>query len=159
MNRRCRIQACAAAALIAVALNGCLGAQIKANQQQLVQQQTQIDQLKQQIAALQTTRASYASAAPPPGGCDEVVLREASRKGGERFAANEFPQALAYYQDAVTACPGNARAELNLARTLEASGDRSEALAHYKLAADASGPRADEGSAAQAHDALARLQK
>jgi tetratricopeptide (TPR) repeat protein len=134
-----------------------LGDEIKANQDQLAQQQAQLDQLKQEIAALQNQSASNATAYPPANGCDNGVMREASRKGGERFAAGDFSHALAYYQDAVTACPKNATAQLNVARSFEASGDRPEALAHYQLAA--AGSRADSDAARQARDALARLQK
>ena len=86
-------------------------------------------------------------------------MHEASRKGGDRFAANDFGHALGYYQDAVAACGKNGRAQLNLARTYEAMGERADALAHYKLAADASGADADAVTASQARDALARLQK
>ena len=144
---------------LTLALAGCLGDEIKANQRQLDQQQAQLDQLKQQIAALQSRRASYSTSAPTPGGCDEMVLHEASRKGGDRFAANDFGHALGYYQDAVAACTKNGRAHLNLARTYEALGEPAEALSHYKMAADASGSDGDADTARQAHDALARLQK
>lgn len=144
-------------AVIALVLAGCLGYQIEANQQQLAQQQAQLDQLKQQIEALQTQRASYALATPPAGSCDDSVMREATRKGGERFASGDFPRALAYYEDAVAACPQNARAHLNVARTDEALGDRPEAIAQYKLVAAATGPDSDPAAIAQAHTALARL--
>lgn len=116
----------------------------------------QLDQLKQEIEALQTQNANNATSYPPANGCDDGVMREASRKGGERFAAGDFPHALAYYRDAVTACPKNAEAQLNLARSFEASGDRPEALAHYRLAATGSG---DGDAVRQAQDAVTRLQK
>jgi tetratricopeptide (TPR) repeat protein len=138
---------------------GCLGDAIKANQRQLDQQQTQLDQLKQQIEALQSQRPTYSTTAPAPGGCDESVMHEASRKGGDRFAANDFAHALGYYQDAVAACAKNGRAQLNLARTYEALGERSNALTCYKLAADESGADADADTASEARAALARLQK
>ena len=140
-------------------IGGCLSDRIKANQQQLEQQQTQIDQLKQQIVALQNQSPGYSTAATPPGACDETVMREASRKGGERFGANDFAHALGYYQDAATACPKNGRAHLNLARTYEAMGQRGEALAQYKLAADASAADADSDTTSQARAALTRLRK
>jgi tetratricopeptide (TPR) repeat protein len=139
-------------------LSGCFGDQIKANQQQLDQQQTELDQLKQQLAAIQAQNQSPAYPTPA-NGCDDAVLHEASRKGGERFAASDFPHALAYYQDAVNACPHNGRAQLNLARAQEAIGERTPALEHYRLAAQASGADTDADTAAQARDALARLQK
>lgn len=140
-------------------LAGCASDQIKANQQQLEQQQAQLDQLKQQIVALQNQRPAYSTTVAPPGSCDEAVLHEASRKGGDRFAANDFGHAVGYYQDAVTACPRNGRAQLNLARTYEALGQRVEALDHYKLAAAASGIDADAATSGQAQQALSRLQK
>jgi tetratricopeptide (TPR) repeat protein len=138
---------------------GCLSDEIKANQRQLDQQQAQLEQLKQQIEALQNQHPTYSTTSPVPGGCDETVMHEASRKGGDRFAANDFGHALGYYQDAVAACAKNGRAQLNLARTYEAMGERSDALTHYKLAAEASGADADADTASQARDALARLQK
>jgi tetratricopeptide (TPR) repeat protein len=141
-----------------VGLAGCLGAQSKANQTQLEQQQTQLDQLKEQVVALQTQRATNGAAYPAAGACDDAVMREASRKGGQRFAAGDFTHALPYYQDAVAACPKNAKAQLNLAQTFEANGDRPEARAHYRLAADATGGGADRDIASQARDALVRLQ-
>lgn len=124
----------------------------------LEQQQTQIDQLQQEIAAVQTTQASSTTAVPT-GACDEAVMREATRKAGERFAANDLRQALGYYQDAVTACPQSPRAQLNLGHVYEAMSDVPEATAHYKQAADASGPPADPDAVAQARTALVRLQK
>jgi tetratricopeptide (TPR) repeat protein len=136
-----------------LALAGCASDLIKANQDQLAQQQVQLDQLKQQVAALQALDAAGRVVPVAPGACDESVMREASRKGGERFAASDFPQALAYYQDAVSACPRNSRAQLNLARAYESLGDTAQARAHYQLAADASG---DVTAAKEARDALAR---
>ncbi len=156
---RYRLSQSIPAIAIALLLAGCLGDEIKSNQRQLDQQQAQLDQLKQQIEALQNQRPAYSTTSPAPGGCDETVMHEASRKGGDRFAANDFGHALGYYQDAVAACGKNGRAQLNLARTYEAMGERADALAHYKLAADASGADADAVTASQARDALARLQK
>jgi tetratricopeptide (TPR) repeat protein len=136
---------------------GCFGDELKALQNQIVQQQAQLDQNKQQIEALQTQNASSATTHLPPDACDDAVMHEASRKGGDRFAAGDFPHALAYYQDAATACPKDATAQLNLARSFEATGDRPDALAHYRLAAAGGG--ADSDTSRQARDALARLQK
>jgi tetratricopeptide (TPR) repeat protein len=84
-------------------------------------------------------------------------MREATRKGGERFAASDFSGALSYYQDALTACPNSAQANLNLARAYEAVGDRSEAVAHYQNAAKASGADADAEAVHDARAALSRL--
>jgi tetratricopeptide (TPR) repeat protein len=143
------------AAIGIASLCGCFGDEIKANQQQLQQQQAELDQLKQQIAALQTQTSTSVSGPLAPGSCDDTVMREASRKGGERFAAGDFNHALAYYTDAVTACPKSSRAQLNLARTYESIGDRTEALAHYRLAAQADDSSGNAPS--QARAAIARL--
>src|SRR5271155_3175056 len=137
----------------AVIFAGCLGDQIKANQTLLEQQQVQLDQLKQQVVALQTQRATDSPIYSAPGACDEAVMRVAARKGGERFAAGDFAHALPYYQDAVASCPKNSSAQLNLARTFEANGDRPEALAHYRLAAQATGSDAETEAVRQARDA------
>jgi len=146
--------------ILGVLLSGCASEQIKQNQQQLAQQQAELDQLKQQIVAVQNQPPrSYAAPLPSPGSCDETVLHQATQKGGQLFAANDFGHALGYYQDAVTACPKNGRAQLNLARTYEAMGDRTQAIAHYKLAADESATDNDTATATQAREALGRLQK
>ena len=67
----------------ALALNGCLQGAIDANKQQLEQQQSELNQLEQQVAALQAQRANstYSTAAPTPGACDPNVMKEATRKG------------------------------------------------------------------------------
>ena len=146
-----------AAAMIAAVLAGCLQSAIDANQRQLQDQQAQLDQLKQQVSALQNQRASYSTAAPPPGACDTPVRAAATRKGGERMAAGDASRALGYYQDAVTACPTSAAAQLNLANTYESIGDRAEAVQHYRIAAGATGPGADAGATQKAREALSRM--
>jgi tetratricopeptide (TPR) repeat protein len=139
-------------------LTGCFNdALLQANQQQLERQQNELDQLKQEVAAIQTQRPGYNSPSPPSGSCDPNIMREATRKGGERFAISDFSGALSYYQDALTACPNNAQANVNLARAYEAVGDRAEAVAHYKTAASASGPDADASAVRDARAALTRL--
>jgi len=146
-----------AALIAAPALSGCLQEAIDANKRQLDQQQAQLDQLKQQVAALQNQHA-YSTNPPPAGGCDTAVMETATRKGGDRFAAGDFTHALGYYQDAATACPSSAQAQLNVARTFEAVGDRPQAMAHYRLAAgSAGGGDADANAAKQARDAISRL--
>ena len=65
--------------------------------------------------------------------------------------------ALDYYQDAAAACPNNAGAEFNLARAYEAEGERDQASAHYRRAADL-GKGAQVGVARQARAALARIE-
>ncbi|SRR5579883_680990 len=134
-------------------LIGCIDTLAKANQRQLERQQAELDQLKEQVARLQNQRPTYSYSLPPA--CDLKILQEATRKGGERFAAGEFDAALGYYQDALTACPGNAQANLNMARTYEALGDRARALEHYRRAADASD--ADADSLREARSAINRL--
>jgi tetratricopeptide (TPR) repeat protein len=144
--------------IVAIALAGCVDGEIEANKQQLAQQQVQLDQLKQQIQALQTQQASYATAGTAAvDSCDEALMREATYKGGQRFAIGDFTHALSYYQDAITACPQSARAHLNLARTYEAVGDRTGAIAQYKLAAAATGSDSDPATAEQTRAALVRL--
>jgi tetratricopeptide (TPR) repeat protein len=147
--------------LAGLVISGCLQGAIDENNRQLAAQQTQLDQLKQQVAALQSQRAYGANMTPAPGACDTEVMREATRKGGARFAAGDFAQALGYYQDAVSACGTNPRAQLNLARTFEAVGDRAQATAHYQLAAasktDGNGSGDDATAVHEASEALARV--
>jgi tetratricopeptide (TPR) repeat protein len=146
-----------AAATVAAVLAGCLQSAIEANKQQLQDQQTQLDQLKQEVSALQNQHASYSTVAPQPGACDEAVKAAATRKGGERMAAGDASKALGYYQDAVTACPTSAEAQLNLANAYESIGDRAEAVQHYRLAASATGPGAGAGATRKAREALSRM--
>jgi tetratricopeptide (TPR) repeat protein len=139
-------------------LSGCLQDAINASNQQLAQQQAELDQLKRQVAALQTQQAQHWSTAPtPPNGCDTAVMREATRKGGERLAAGDLNRALGYYEDAATACPSSAQAQLNLAHAYESIGDRASALSHYQLAAEATGPNAEAGAVQRAREAIARM--
>jgi tetratricopeptide (TPR) repeat protein len=159
--RRARIFASAGLAIVmALGASGCLSDAIKQNQQQLDQQKAELDQLKQQVADLKAAQQpSYPTTAPPPGSCDKDVMQVATRHGGERFEASEFTKALGYYQDAITACPTSAQAELNVARTYEALGDRDQAMDFYKRAIQSapSDHDAAAGVSAQAQQALARL--
>lgn len=141
--------------LVAGSLGGCLGAEIEANARQLQAQQADLDRLKEEIAAIRHTQASYPSAAPA-GTCDTEVMRKATRRGGEAFAGGEFGRALGYYEDALTACPRSAEAELNVARAHEALGERQAAIGHYAAAENAAGA-SDASVAKQARDALERL--
>jgi tetratricopeptide (TPR) repeat protein len=143
-----------AASLLAGCFNDAL---LKENQQQLENQQTQLDQLKREVAALQTQHPGYNYPSLPPGACDANIMREATRKGGERFAASDFSGALGYYEDALTACPKSAQANLNLARAYEAIGDRAQAISHYLTAANAGGSNTDAEAVRQARAALTRL--
>jgi tetratricopeptide (TPR) repeat protein len=144
----------AASSLLAGCINDALS---QANKQQLERQQAQLNQLKQEVADLQAQPPAYNHPSSPPGSCDSNIMREATRKGGERFAASDFSGALSYYQDALTACPDNAQANLNLARAYEAVGDRSQAVAHYRSAARARGSGVDANAVHDARAALTRL--
>jgi tetratricopeptide (TPR) repeat protein len=145
------------AIVMAVSTAGCLSDAVKENQRQLDQQKAELEQLKKQVADLQAAQQpSYPTTAPPPGSCDKAVMQEATRRGGERLAASEFSKALGYYQDAVTACPTSAQAQLNVAHAYEAMGQRDQAITYYKRAVQ-SAPSADAAVAEQARQALARL--
>jgi tetratricopeptide (TPR) repeat protein len=157
MMRTVRTSVLMPAILTMLALSGCLQDQINATQQQVTQQQSELEQLEQQVAALQSQRGPYSTAPTPHGACDLTVMRVASKKGGERFAASDFGHALGYYQDAVTACSTSAQASLNVARTYEAMGDHSNALDYYRRAANATGPNAEPDAVRQAREALNRL--
>lgn len=146
-----------AAVSLAALLGGCQQDATAANQRQIQDQQAQLDQMKQEIEALKNQRPTYSTAPPPSGGCDSAVMSEATRKGGERMAAGDTSAALGYYQDAVTACPTSAQAQLNLANTYEMTGDRAAAVEHYRVAAGASGSEADAGAIQKAKDALSRM--
>jgi tetratricopeptide (TPR) repeat protein len=145
----------ALAASLALAAAACGGAAIDANTQQVQQQQAQIEKMQEEIAALKSGQ-SYHTTAPAPGTCDKGVMAEATRHGVEKMAAGDFTRALGYYQDALTACPGDARAEVNLARVYEALHDSQKAIANYRLAAASTDPM-DAEAEQQARDALKRL--
>jgi len=145
------------AVLLASTLPACMQDAISANKQQLEKQQAQLDRLQRQVTTLQSQAPSYSTAATPPGACDTIVMNEATRKGGDRFDRGDFAHALGYYQDAVGACPKNAKAQFNLARTFEALGDKRQALSHYRLVLDASGADADPEAARPAREAVLRL--
>jgi tetratricopeptide (TPR) repeat protein len=145
----------ALAVSLALCSAACEGAAIESNTQQVQQQQAQIEKMQQDIAALKSGQ-SYRTAAPAPGTCDKGVMAEASRHGGDKMAAGDFTRALGYYQDALTACPGNAQTEVNLARAYEALHDTQKAIANYRLAAASTDP-VDAEAEQQARDALKRL--
>src|SRR5450755_3814558 len=119
-RRRMGITASSLVAMAMVlALAGCLQDKIDANNRQLQEQQAQLDDLKQQVANLQNPHANYHTAPLQPGTCDKDVMATATHKGGERMAEGDTAKALGFYQDAVTACPSSAEAQLNLANTYE----------------------------------------
>jgi|HubBroStandDraft_1064217.scaffolds.fasta_scaffold33772_3 tetratricopeptide (TPR) repeat protein len=134
-----------------VLLTGCLQSAIDANKQQIDQQQKQIEQMQQQINAL-STPPQYT---PAPGtGCDKDVMATATQRGSEKFSSGDYERALGYYQDALTACPGNPQAEVDLARTYAAMGNHAEATRHYQNAASSNDP-AQQAAEDQARAALA----
>jgi|YelNatPaOPRAMG01_1025707.scaffolds.fasta_scaffold06966_3 tetratricopeptide (TPR) repeat protein len=152
----------ALAAVVAFA-GGCEQAELKANEEQVKAQQQQIEELQRQIAAIKAqqsyapppTARAYPAAAPgTPGSCDRDVMRLATRRGGEAFSSGNLTRALGYYRDALTACPGNARAALNVARTYEAIGNRDEAIKYYRQVASSGG---NPGDLEAARVALSRL--
>jgi len=140
---------------MAPALVACQSAALQANQAQVEQQQKQIEQMQQQIEEMKAQNGSRTSA-PPSGSCDHDVMAQATRQGGDKFAAGDFPGALGYYQDALAACPGNARAELNVGRAYEALNDKGQAMAHYQSAASSS-DREESAAETEAHNAIDRL--
>jgi len=148
-----------AAGLVPVSLAGCGDSQIEANNELVKQQQTQIEQMQQEIEALKTNQgAGYTPGVPSnTNGCDKGVETTATQRGGERFAASDFGKALGYYQDALTACPTDDRAEVNIARAYEALGDKASAVKHYRKAANAGGVTVTDAQT-QAQNALVRLQ-
>ncbi len=143
------------AAFLAVA--GCQGAALEANQRQVQQNQEQIEAMQKQIEELKAQQNYGANAPAPgtPGTCDHNVMDTASRRGGDAFAGGDLNKALGYYQDALTACPGDAKAELNVARTYEGLGDKAAAIEYYRKAAN-SGSN-DTETVSDARNALTRL--
>ncbi len=139
---------------------GCMGEQIDATQRLVQQQQEQLEHQQQEIEALKANQNSgYARSggASSSNGCDKGVETVASQRGGDRFAAADFSKALGYYQDALSACPTDARAEVNVARTYEALGNKVAAINHYRKAADSPGAVVSDASE-EARAALERMQ-
>jgi len=141
-------------ALAALTFGACQSAALQANQAQVEQQQKQIEQMQEQIEEIKAQNGAHTF--PPSGSCDHDVMAQATRQGGDKFAAGDFPGALGYYRDALAACPGNARAELNVGRAYEALNDKGQAMAHYQSAASSTDP-AESAAETEAHNALGRL--
>lgn len=141
---------------VTLTLVACQSAALQANQAQVEQQQKQIEQMQEQIEEIKAQNASHTSP-PASGSCDHNVMAQATRQGGDKFAAGDFSGALGYYQDALAACPGNARAELNVGRAYEALNDKGQAMAHYQSAAS-SGDPGESAAETEAHNAIARLE-
>ena len=145
------------AALLTIALPGCDDATLKAQQQQVQQQQAQIEQQQQQIEALKQQAPSYTPGLPSaPGGCDRATEQTATQRGGDDYAAGSYEKALGYYKDALSACPADPKAEINVARTYEAMGNRDSAIEHFRAAAS-SGDASAPGAVEEARNALIRL--
>jgi tetratricopeptide (TPR) repeat protein len=140
---------------VTLTLVACQSAALQANQAQVEQQQRQIEQMQEQIEEIKAQNASHTSP-PASGSCDHDVMAQATRQGGDKFAAGDFSGALGYYHDALTACPGNARAELNVGRAYEALNDKGQAMAHYQSAASSSDP-GESAAETEAHKAIDRL--
>lgn len=137
-----------------------MGDQIEATNKLVQQQQEQLEHQQQELEALKANQnQSYTPgvATSAPGECDKGVESAASQRAGDRFAAGDFSKALEYYQDALSACPTDARAEVNVARTYEALGNKVSAIKHYRKAADVNSPTVSDAQE-QARAALERLQ-
>ena len=65
-------------AIVACSTGGCLQAELDENKNLIDQQQAQIRQMEQEIAALKTQQNNTV-APPPPGGCDAGVMAQATR--------------------------------------------------------------------------------
>jgi len=140
--------------LLVLSAAACDSAALKANQEQVQQNQQQLEQQAKEIAELKSQQG-YQTPQPLPG-CDRDVMARATRDGGDHYASGDFSKALGYYQDALTACPGNARAELNIGRAYEALNDRQQALTHYQQAAS-SGDPTETAAEQEAHTDADRL--
>jgi tetratricopeptide (TPR) repeat protein len=155
-----RILPALAFGVLALVVTGCMDDQIDATKQLVQQQQSQLERQQQEIEALQANQnQGYTPgvASSAPGGCDKGIETVASKRGGERFAAGEFAKALGYYQDALAACPTDDRAEINVARTYEALGNKASAVKYYRKAADSSSATVSDAQE-EAKAALERLQ-
>jgi tetratricopeptide (TPR) repeat protein len=157
-----RILAALSLAVFALIAAGCSD-QNDATQKLVQQQQEQLEHQQQELEQLQANQnQSYApgAATSPRGGCDKEVEMTATHRGGEKFAAGDFNKALGYYQDALLACPNDDKAEVNVARTYEALGNKVAAINMYRKVADAGDANSATVSDAQeeAKAALLRLQ-
>jgi tetratricopeptide (TPR) repeat protein len=145
---------------LAFSAAGCMGDQIEATNKLVQQQQEQIEHQQQELEAIRASQnQSYApgAATASAGGCDKGVETAATQRGGDKFAAGDFPKALDYYQDALAACPTDDRAQVNVARTYEALGNKVSAIKYYRKAADSSSPTVSDAQE-EAKAALERLQ-
>lgn len=155
-----RISLALALGAFALMAAGCMGDQIDATNKLVQQQQEQLEHQQQEIEALsanQNQGYTPGVARSSPGGCDKEVETIASKRGGDRFAAGDFSRALGFYQDALMACPTDATAQVNVARTYEAQGNNAAAVKLYRRAADSKGATVSDAQE-EARAALERLQ-
>jgi len=159
MSRRIYLEIGALVIALGFGAAGCLSDAVKQNQQMLEAQKAELDNLQQQIAEIKAQQPKYPTTSPPPGSCDRGVMQQATKHGGQQFAEGRFDKALGYYQDAITACPSSGQAQLNVARTYEALGNREQAMEYYRKALSAAPSDQDSSTAVseQARRALARL--
>ena len=122
---------------------------VEQNQALIEQSQKEIDQVQAQQVYTPTLLPGT------PGSCDKKVMETATRRAGDFYANGDLNNALGYYSDALTACPGSAKANMNVARTYEAQGNRVAAIRYYRAAANANA--SDPGSVQEAKVALSRL--
>ena len=148
---------------LALAVTGCGDEQEQATQKLVQQQQDQLERQQQEIEAIKANQNQNQNYTPgvaissSPGGCDKGVESMASQRGGEKFSAGDFNAALGYYQDALAACPNDDRAEVNVARTYEALGNKVAAINLYRKVADSNSAVVSDAQD-EAKAALLRLQ-
>ncbi len=144
----------------ALVASGCMGAQIDATNKLVQQQQEQLEHQQQELEALQANQnQGYTPgvANSAHGGCDKDVEMTAAHRGGDKFAAGDFNKALGYYQDALLACPNDEKAQVNVARSYEALGNKSAAINLYRKVADSNSATVSDAQE-EAKVALLRLQ-
>ena len=144
----------------ALVASGCMGDQIDATNKLVQQQQEQLEHQQQELEALQSNQnQGYTPgvATSPRGGCDKDVELTATHRGGDKFAAGDFNKALGYYQDALLACPNDERAQVNVAHSYEALGNKVAAINLYRKVADSNSATVSDAQE-EAKAALLRLQ-
>jgi hypothetical protein len=126
---------------------------VQQQQEQLEHQQQELEQLQ----ANQNQNYTPGVASSSRGGCDKDVEMTATHRGGDKFAAGDFNKALGYYQDALLACPNDEKAEVNVARSYEALGNKVAAINIYRKVADSNSATVSDAQD-EAKAALLRLQ-
>lgn len=147
----------AIAAGLAFVSAGCASSQLNEMRQQVEQQKAQIERQQRELEEMraQQQQQTINTTLPPPGSCDDAVMRKALAHGDDQYAAGNYEVALGYYQDAAKACPHSAQPELSLARVYETMGKRREAMDHYQRALNAA--EANSAAADQARQGVSRL--